>query len=165
MRFPDTIVAELITILQDNHADLIAKATKLTEIKSLLKQVNVPDNLISDLFDALELALGDPSPTVYTAGLSVLYNYFKRLSQQNRPVLALHAPRLVPDLLQRLSDPKERAALLAKQCLSDLMSIYPDEITKKYRAFLRTSNDVQAKQISIHWYNQVSTPTYFSELY
>lgn len=154
-KLTDQQVADLVTILHSN-ASLDAKVQHVTTIKSGIKQHNVPDSCIPQLFDGLRAASASQHAALANAGFTALNHLLTRLSRQEPKFLAKEAARTLPIVVEKFGDQKDKFRALASQGLTTLNAIAPVDVERVLRNSAMGGKNSRAKEASLHWLLMVS---------
>lgn len=147
-------VSDLINLLRTD-ASVDAKVAKVTEIKSGIKQHNVPDNCVAPLFEALRTASSSQHAALVNAGFTGVNHLLTRLSRQEPKYLLKEAPRTLPLIIEKLGDQKEKFRSLALQSLVTLYAAAPVDVERSVRNTAMAGKNPRAKETSLQWLLQV----------
>ncbi len=149
-------VNDLIAILRtDSSVD--AKVQHVAQIKSSIKQHNVPDACVAPLFEALRTASSSQHSVLVNAGFTALNHLLTRLSRQEPKYLTKEAVRTLPLVIEKLGDQKEKFRQLALQSLITFYTISPIEVERAVRNTAMVGKNPRAKEASLQWLRQVNT--------
>lgn len=149
-------VNDLIAILRtDSSVD--AKVQHVAQIKSSIKQHNVPDACVAPLFEALRTASSSQHAVLVNAGFTALNHLLTRLSRQEPKYLTKEAVRTLPLVIEKLGDQKEKFRQLALQSLITFYTISPIEVERAVRNTAMVGKNPRAKEASLQWLRQVNT--------
>lgn len=155
-RLTDKQVADLTTILQSSNATLDAKVQFVTTvIKTGIKQHNVPEACVPQLFDGLRAASSSQHAALVNAGFTSLNHLITRLSRQDQKVLAKEAARTLPVVLEKLGDQKDKYRTLATQGLATLYAVAPVDVERSVKNTAMVGKNPRAKEASMSWLLQV----------
>jgi CLIP-associating protein 1/2 len=143
-------VADLATILRGDAA-LDTKVQFVTTIKSGIKQHNVPDLLVPQLFDGLRAASTAQHAVLANAGFTALNHLLTRMSRQDPKLLAKEAVRTMPVLIEKLGDQKDKFRALATQGLHTFYSVAPQEVERFVRTSAMSGKNPRAKEGALQW--------------
>lgn len=149
-KLTDQHVTDLVTVLRGDSS-LDAKVNQVTAVKSGIKQHNVPEATIPDLFEALRAASTSQHAALVNAGFTALNHLLTRLSRQEPRLLAKEAPRTLPLVIDRLGDPKDKFRSLASQALATLLAAAPVDVERAVRNQAMTGKNSRAKDAAMHW--------------
>ena len=149
-------VADLTTILRGD-ASLDSKVQHVTNIKSGIKQHNVPDNCVPQLFDGLRTASTSQHAALVNAGFTAMNHLLTRLSRQDSKLLAKEAVRTLPVIVDKLGDQKDKYRSLAMQSLATLYAVVPADVERFVRNSAMGSKNPRAKEAAMQWLLQVSS--------
>lgn len=148
-------LGDYMGILKTNDASLDLKISCINELKYSIKHYHVPDFTVSATFDLIRTAMVSQHSALAATGFSALGHLFKRLSIQEPKHIAIHGPRMLPAVLDRLGDQRERLRALATQCLGDLWKACPQEVERAIRDSAMVSKNPRTKEAAMHWILQV----------
>lgn len=147
-------VADLLTILRGD-ASLDAKVQFVTTVKSGIKQHNVPEVCVAQLFDGLRAASASQHAALVNAGFTALGHLLTRLSRQDPKLLAKEAARTLPLVVDKLGDHKDKYRALAAHALSILYPVAPADVERVLRNSALSGKNSRAKEAGMHWLLQV----------
>lgn len=149
----------LLVILRKSAAPIETKLASFNNLKSSIKHLRVPEPAQGNIFECIKLAISSQtSPTLVAAGLATLGHLIKRLSLQDQTaIIAAHASKLLPLLLDRLGDARESHRNAASQSLSDLWPYCPAEVERTIREGAIAGHNVRAKEMGMLWVVKVSS--------
>ncbi|KAI9672549.1 MAG: suppressor of tub2 mutation [Caeruleum heppii] len=148
--------ADLLVIMRSSGASIDTKTNGLNDLKSSIKHYHVPDAIVPTIFDVIRIAMSSPHSSLVAAGFSILGHLIKRLTLQDPKHIALHGPRILPLLVERLGDQRDRHRALAAQCLGDLWPSFPQDVERTVRDSAMTGKNPRAKEASMHWLAKMS---------
>lgn len=154
-KLSDQQVADLQTLLRSD-ASLDAKVQFLNTIKSAIKQHNVPETCIVQLFEGLRNAATSQHANIVSAGFTALNHLLTRLSRQDPKWLAREAVRTLPVIIEKLGDQKDKYRALASQALITFYSVNPTEVERMVRTAAMAGKNPRAKEAGLHWILYVS---------
>ena len=129
------------------------KLRHLTALKQAIKHRSCPSRAVPTIFDVIRHAL--TIPHLFDAGFSILGHLNRRLLLQNVPAtIHSHTVGLLPVLLERLGDQRDRVRERAMTAVSDYYSVCDDaviEIERFIRDSALTSRNPRAKISAMHW--------------
>ncbi|KND88763.1 Protein stu-1 [Tolypocladium ophioglossoides CBS 100239] len=143
-------VADLVTMLRGD-ASLDAKVQHVTTVKSGIKQHNVPEACVAQLFDALRAASASQHAALVNAGFTALGHLLTRLSRQDPKLLAKEAARTLPVVADKLGDLKDKYRALAAQALSTIYAVAPADVERVLRNSAMSGKNPRAKEGGMHW--------------
>ncbi|KID79218.1 Protein stu-1 [Metarhizium brunneum] len=149
-KLTDAQVADLLTILRSDSS-LDAKVQFVTVIKSAIKQHNVPESCIAQLFDGLRTASSAQHAALVNAGFTALNHLLTRLSRQDPKLLAREAARTLPLVIEKLGDQKDKYRSLAAQALNTLYVASPADAERFVRSSALAGKNPRAKEGGMHW--------------
>lgn len=148
---------ELLSTLKNPNTSIDAKVTALTNLKSEIKQKNVPEAAVLPIFESLRLAISNLHSSLSSAGFSTLAHLLKRLYiQEFQNLVAFHARQLYPVCLERLGDHKERLRTQASQAFTDLWLAAPQEVEDHVLGIALIGKNSRAREMSMMWLATVS---------
>lgn len=147
-------VADLTTILHSDSS-LDVRVQHVTNIKSGIKQHNVPEATVPQLFDGLRAATTSQHAALVNAGFTALNHLLTRLSRQEPKLLAKEAARTLPAVIEKLGDQKDKFRSLAMHCLVTLYTVAPVDVERFVRNTAMGGKNSRAKETSLHWLLQV----------
>ncbi|EED21613.1 conserved hypothetical protein [Talaromyces stipitatus ATCC 10500] len=143
---------ELLNTLKNPNVSIDAKIAALTNIKSEIKQKNVPEPAALPLFESLRLAISAQHSSLSSAAFSTLAHLLKRLYiQENHHLVLFQARQLYPICLERLGDHKERLRTQASQAFSDLWIAAPQEVEAHVLGTALVGKNARAREMSMIW--------------
>ncbi|KHN94226.1 HEAT repeat containing protein [Metarhizium album ARSEF 1941] len=147
-------VADLLTILRSDSS-LDARVQFVTAIKSAIKQHNVPESCVAQLFDGLRTASSAQHAALVNAGFTALNHLLTRLSRQDPKLLAREAARTLPLVIEKLGDQKDKYRSLAIQSLNTLYAASPADVERFVRNSALGGKNPRAKEGGMHWLLQM----------
>ncbi|KAF9870057.1 hypothetical protein CkaCkLH20_12416 [Colletotrichum karsti] len=143
-------VDDLLKILR-SEASIDVKVQHVTGIKSGIKQHNVPDVLIPQVFDGLRTASVSQHAILVNAGFTALNHLLTRLSRQEPKYIAKEAKHTLPLVIDKLGDPKEKFRSLASQALTTIYTAAPMDVERSVRNVAMVGKNPRAKEAGMHW--------------
>ncbi|KAF5673776.1 stu1 [Fusarium heterosporum] len=153
-KLTDQQVADLATILRGDGS-LDSKVQYVTLIKSGIKQHNVPEASVSQLFDGLRSATTSQHAALVNAGFTALNHLLTRLSRQDPKLLSKEASKTLPIVVEKLGDHKDKFRSLASHSLVTLYAVAPVDVERFVRTTAMTGKNPRAKETSMHWLLQM----------
>lgn len=147
-------VSDLIALLRKD-VSVDAKVQQVNAAKSSIKQHNVPDNCVVPVFEALRIASTSQHAVLVNAGFTGLNHLVTRLSRQEPKYLAKEAARLLPLLVEKLGDQKEKFRTVAIQSLVTMYNAAPADVERVIRNIAMVGKNPRAKEASLHWLLQM----------
>ena len=147
-------VANLCAILRTD-ASVDAKVHQINNIKSGIKQNNVPDVSVPLLFEATRTAMSTPHAALTNAGFSTLNHLLTRLSRQEPKHITKEAPRTLPLVIEKMGDQKEKYRQLAAQCLTTFWKNAPIDVERIVKNAGLVGKNSRMKEASMYWVVQV----------
>lgn len=154
--------AELLAALKNVNLSIDAKVAHLTAVKSDIKQKNVPEAAVMNIFDSLRLSLASQHSSLFSAGFSTLSHFLKRIFIQDQYHLISQQGRMLyPILLDRLGDRRERTRAQAAQAFTDLWVAAPADVEHVVLETALVGKNARAKEMSMIWLSNVSLASFF----
>ncbi|KAK1252905.1 hypothetical protein MKX08_004092 [Trichoderma sp. CBMAI-0020] len=150
-KLTDDQVANLTTILRSDNIHFDTKVQYVNTIKSGIKQHNVPETCIPQLFEGLRSASASQHVALATAGFTALNHLFTRMSRQEPKHLAKEAARTLPLVVEKLGDSKDKPRALAMLSLNTLYSVAPADVERSIRNTAMVGKNPRAKEASMQW--------------
>ena len=150
----DQQVADLLVLLR-SEGNVDDKVAQVNAIKSGIKQHNVPDALIAQLFDALRTASTSRHAALVNAGFTALNHLLARLSRQEPKYIAQEAGRTLPLVVEKLGDQKEKLRIIAAQALTTFHDSAPADVERLVRNSAMFGKNTRAKEASLRWVLQM----------
>jgi CLIP-associating protein 1/2 len=148
-------VANLLAILRTD-ASTDAKVHQVNNVKSGIKQHNVPDACVPSLFEATRATMTSPHAALANAGFSTLNHLLTRLSRQEPKYLVKEASRTLPLVVEKMGDQKEKYRILAVQCLTTFWKVSPLDVERIIRNAGLVGKNPRMKESSMNWLVQVN---------
>lgn len=155
-KLTDQQVADLATILRSDST-LDSKVQYVTVIKSGIKQHNVPEASVPQLFDGLRTAATSQHAALMNAGFTALNHLLTRLSRQDPKLLTKEAARTLPLVIEKLGDQKDKFRSLASHSLVTLYTVAPADVERFVRNTAMGGKSARAKESAMNWLLQVRT--------
>ncbi|KAJ6783134.1 hypothetical protein PWT90_01432 [Aphanocladium album] len=153
-RLTDKQVTDLLNLLRSDTA-LDHKVTAVTNAKSAIKQHNVPEACIPQLFEALRNASTAQHAVLINAGFTALGHLLTRLSRQEPKHIGKEAVRTLPVIIEKLGDQKDKYRTLASQALVTIYAVNPGEVERMVRTTAMSGKNPRAKEAGLHWLLQM----------
>ncbi|KAF5020828.1 hypothetical protein F66182_7129 [Fusarium sp. NRRL 66182] len=153
-KITDQQVADLATILRGDGT-LDSKVQYVTVIKSGIKQHNVPETSVPQLFDGLRNATTSQHAALVNAGFTALNHLLTRLSRQDPKLLSKEAARTLPIVADKLGDHKDKFRSLASHSLVTLFAVAPADVERFVRNTAMGGKNPRAKESAMHWVLQM----------
>ncbi|KAM3065528.1 suppressor of tub2 mutation [Clarireedia jacksonii] len=147
-------VANLLAILRTD-ASVDAKVNQINNIKSGIKQHNVPEPCILSLFESLRIALSSQHAALVNAGFSTLNHLLTRLSRQEPRYIVKEAARTLPQVIEKMGDPKDKYRQLAAQCLTTFWKPAPMDVERIVKNAGLVGKNARMKEASMNWIVQM----------
>ncbi|CZT00752.1 related to STU1-mitotic spindle protein [Rhynchosporium graminicola] len=143
-------VANLLVILRaDSSID--AKVNQINNVKSGIKQNNVPEPCIVPLFEATRISMTSSHAAIVNAGFSTLNHLLTRLSRQEPKYVVKEAGRTLPLVIEKMGDVKEKYRQLAAQCLTTFWKIAPLDVERIVKNAGLVGKNPRMKEASMTW--------------
>lgn len=153
-KLTDQQVADLATILR-SESTLDSKVQYVTVIKSGIKQHNVPEASVPQLFDGLRAAATSQHAALMNAGFTALNHLLTRLSRQDPKLMSKEAARTLPLVVEKLGDQKDKFRSLASHSLVTLYTVAPVDVERFVRTTAMGGKNPRAKEAAMNWLLQV----------
>ncbi|RSL56550.1 STU1-like protein [Fusarium duplospermum] len=153
-KLTDQQVADLATILRSDST-LDSKVQYVTVIKSGIKQHNVPEASVPQLFDGLRAAATSQHAALMNAGFTALNHLLTRLSRQDPKLMAKEAARTLPLVIEKLGDQKDKFRSLASHSLVTLYTVAPADVERFVRTTAMGGKNPRAKESAMNWLLQM----------
>lgn len=142
--------SDILALLRNHNASTDAKQSSINQLKAHIKHHIVPASVVPLAFTILQIALS--SSQLVENGFSTLTHLVKRLSLQNlESVLGAQAAKLLPVLVDRLGDSKDRVQERAIHALTEFWPVIPQEVESVIRDKALVGKSVRAKQGAMQW--------------
>jgi CLIP-associating protein 1/2 len=143
----------LLATLKRSSVAVDAKITAFNNLKSSIKHQRVPEACQPTLFECIRQGIAaQTSPVLASTAFSTLGHLVKRLSLQDQSsTTAVHTPKLLPILQERLGDPRESLRNAASQALCDLWPSSKAEVERVVREGALGGNNARAKEVAMLW--------------
>lgn len=150
--------AELLAVLKNPNHSIESKIAHLANVKSDIKQKNVPESAVPSIFESLRLSIASQHFSLLEAGFSTLGHFLKRLSiQDQHDLISSEAPRLYNLLLERLGDHKDRVRAQAAQAFTGLWPAANAEVEHYVLGTALVGRNARAREMSLIWLCNVSS--------
>ncbi|UKZ73785.1 hypothetical protein TrVFT333_001437 [Trichoderma virens FT-333] len=150
-KLTDDQVNNLTAVLRNDNTHFDVKVQYVNTIKTGIKQHNVPETCIPQLFDGLRSASSSQHVALATAGFTALNHLFTRMSRQEPKYLAKEAARTLPLVVEKLGDSKDKPRALAMQSLNTLYTVAPADVERSIRNTAMVGKNPRAKEASMQW--------------
>lgn len=148
---------ELPAVLKNSNLSIDVKLSHLKNIKSDIKQSNVPEGAVSPIFESLRLALSSQHPALQGAAFSTLGHLLKRLYiQEQQDLVSAYTRSLCPTLLHHLGDHKERVRSQAAEAFTELWKASHSEVEHYVLRVGLVGKNPRAREMSMIWLANVS---------
>jgi len=156
-------VTDLSAALLRTEVSTDSKVNQVNAVKSSIKQHNVPDNCVAQLFDALRTASSSQHAALVNAGFTALNHLITRMSRQEPKLLSKEAARTLPLIIEKLGDQKEKFRSIALQALVTLYTPAPLDVERSVRNTAMVGKNPRAKEASLQWLLQVGISSPYSQ--
>jgi CLIP-associating protein 1/2 len=147
-------VANLLAILRaDSSID--AKVSQINNVKSGIKQNNVPEVCVVPLFEAIRTSMTSQHGAIVNAGFSTLNHLLTRLSRQEPKYVVKEAARTLPLVVEKMGDQKEKYRQLA-ECLTTFWKQAPMDVERIVKNAGLVGKNSRMKEASMNWIVQVN---------
>ncbi len=147
-------VANLLAILRTDASN-DAKVHQINNVKSGIKQNNVPEPCILPLFEATRMSMTSQHAAIVNAGFSTLNHLLTRLSRQEPKYVVKEAGRTLPLVIEKIGDQKEKYRQLAAQCLTTFWKATPMDVERIVKNAGLVSKNSRMKEACMNWLVQV----------
>ncbi len=147
-------VANLLAVLRTD-ASIDAKVNQINNVKSGIKQNNVPEPCVLPLFEATRQSMISQHAAIVNAGFSTLNHLLTRLSRQEPKYVAKEAGRTLPLVIEKMGDQKEKYRQLAAQCLTTFWKVAPMDVERIVKNAGMVGKNPRMKEASMNWLVQV----------
>ncbi|KAL7273511.1 suppressor of tub2 mutation [Rhizina undulata] len=154
MSVKDTQALDLLNLIR-GHADADQKIAELSSIKAQVKHQQVQVDAISPLFEACRIGISSPNNSLSLHALSCLGHLIKRVTIQDPARIRSQANPILPLLIEKLGDQKERSRSIATAALLDLWRIVAQDVERGIKDIGFNSKNAKIKQESMNWLAQV----------
>lgn len=143
----------LVGVLRKASVPADTKLAQFNNLKSGIKHQRVPETAVPAIFDAIKVAISTQASSALVAtSLSTTGHLLKRLSLQGQDALvASHASRLLPTLIERLGDQREAHRTAASQILGELWRFSDKEVERAVRDTALVGTNARAKEAGMLW--------------
>lgn len=148
-------VANLLAVLRTD-ASVDAKVHQINNVKSGIKQNNIPDACVASLFEGTCAALTSSHAALVNASFSTLNHLLSRLSRQEPKQIVKHAAKTLPLIIEKMGDQKEKYRQLAAQCLTTFWKQTPLDVERIVKNAGLVGKNSRMKEACMHWIVQVS---------
>ncbi|KAI0404417.1 clasp N terminal-domain-containing protein [Xylaria palmicola] len=153
-RLTDDQVQGLLAILKkDTTVD--AKVQYVAAIKSGIKQHNVPDTCVAPLFEGLRQASSSQHAALVNAGFTALNHLLTRMTRQEPKYLVREAKQMLPLLVEKMGDQKDKIRTLALQAMATMYAQVPVDVERFVRNNAMAGKNPRAKEASMQWLLQI----------
>lgn len=151
----DQQVNDLLALIRTD-ASVDTKVRDITTVKSAIKQNNVPDTCVQNLFEICRLTLQAQQTQIVNAGFTTLTHLLTRLSRQEPKHLLREAARTLPFILDKIGDTKDKYRLLGSQCLTTFWGAAALEVERAVKAHGLVGKHPRQKEACMKWLVSVS---------
>ncbi|BFZ61453.1 suppressor of tub2 mutation [Saitoella coloradoensis] len=132
-------------------ANSTEKERLLVVVKTEIKKSGVDPDAIQLLFEALKLGIQSVSPVVSFTSLTTLANLIKRVNLQEPARLRAPSSTILPLLIERLGDVKDKTRLYATSGLVEMWKGAPMETEKAMKELGLTHKNYRIREQSLTW--------------
>ncbi|KAI2628439.1 clasp N terminal-domain-containing protein [Xylaria nigripes] len=143
----DQVLGLLAILKKDTTVD--AKVQYVTVIKSSIKQHNVPDSCVANLFEGLRQASSAQQAALVNAGFTSLNHLLTRLSRQEPKYIHREAKQTLSLIVDKMGDPKDKFRTLAMQAMTTMYAHVPIDAERFVRNIAMTGKNPRAKESSM----------------
>ncbi|KAE8443832.1 hypothetical protein EG329_001339 [Mollisiaceae sp. DMI_Dod_QoI] len=147
-------VANLLAVLRTD-ASIDAKVNLINNVKSGIKQNNVPEPCVIPLFEASRISMTSQHAAIVNAGFSTLSHLLTRLSRQEPKYVTKEAARTLPLVIEKLGDQKEKYRQLAGTCLTTFWKQAPMDVERIVKNAGMVGKNARLKEASMNWVVQM----------
>ncbi|KAK0102935.1 suppressor of tub2 mutation [Cadophora gregata] len=147
-------VANLLAVLRTDTS-IDAKVSQINNVKSGIKQNNVPEPCILPLFEATRISMTSSHAAIVNAGFSTLNHLLTRLSRQEPKYVVKEAGRTLPLVIEKMGDLKEKYRQLAAQCLTTFWRITPLDVERIVKNSGLAGKNSRMKEACMTWVVQM----------
>lgn len=162
-RVNDVQVTNLLALIRTD-ASVDTKVRDITTVKSGIKQNNVPDPCVQNLFEIARITMASQQAPIVNAGFTTLNHLLTRLSRQEPKHLLREAARTLPFIIDKTGDQKDKYRTLAAQCLSTLWLAAPMEVERAVKNTGMIGKNSRAKETCMKWLVTVGCPGSISHI-
>ena len=143
-------VANLLSILRTDISN-DAKVQHINNIKSGIKQNNIPEPAILPLFEAVRASATSQHAAIVSAGFSTLHHLLTRLSRQEPKYLVKEAGRTLPLIVEKMGDQKEKYRQLASACMTTIWKATPMDVERIVKNTGLVGKNPRMKESCLKW--------------
>ncbi|TVY19796.1 Protein stu-1 [Lachnellula arida] len=147
-------VENLLAILRTDASN-DAKVHQINNVKSGIKQNNVPEACVLPLFEATRSSMISQHAAIVNAGFSTLNHLLTRLSRQEPKYISREAGRTLPLVIEKMGDQKEKYRQLAAQCLTTFWKAVPMDVERVVKSSGLVGKNARMKEASMSWIVQM----------
>ncbi|RDL33644.1 uncharacterized protein BP5553_08012 [Venustampulla echinocandica] len=158
LKMAEKITEEQVANLQEilrTDASIDAKVLQINNVKSSIKQHNVPELCILPVFEATRTVMKSQHAAIASAGLSTLNHLLTRLSRQEPKYLAKEAGRTLPLVVEKMGDQKEKYRAIATGCLTTFWKEAPVDVERIIKNVGLVGKNPRMKESSLSWIVQM----------
>lgn len=149
-KLTDEQVVDLVAIIRSDSS-LDAKVNAVNTVKSGIKQHNVPETSIAQLFEGLRSASSSQHAALVNVGFTSLNHLLTRLTRQEPKLLIKEAARTLPLVVDKLGDQKDKLRSTALQALNTFYSVAPADVERTVRNQALAGKSPRAKEMGMQW--------------
>ncbi|KAI5779218.1 clasp N terminal-domain-containing protein [Geopyxis carbonaria] len=147
MSVKDSHAQDLLVLLRGNDVD--RKIAEFNTIKGMVKHHAVQSEAINPMFQACEIAIQSSNNTLSTNALGCLKHLIKRISLQEPARLRPQGHHLLPLLVEKLGDMKDRNRAVAMISILEMFRHCPTEVEKYLKEVGFASKNPRIRQEAI----------------
>jgi CLIP-associating protein 1/2 len=151
-------VTNLLAVLRTDSS-IDTKVNLVNNVKSGIKQNNVPEPCIVPLFEATRISMTSQHAAIVNAGFSTLSHLLTRISRQEPRYVMKEAARTLPVVIEKLGDQKEKYRQLAAVCLTTFWKQAPLDVERIIKNAGMVGKNARMKEASMNWVVQVLVPS------
>ncbi len=136
-------------------APIDSKVAQVNNVKSAIKQNNVPESCVLPLFEITRISMASQQAVLVNAGFTTLNHLLTRLSRQEPKLITKEAAKTIVLVIEKIGDSKEKYRLLAGQCLTTLWKLSPMDVERAVKNTALVGKNSRAKEASMQWLVQV----------
>ncbi|TGZ78514.1 ARM repeat-containing protein [Ascodesmis nigricans] len=149
MSVKDSQALDLLDLLRGQDVD--KKIAEFTAIKTQVKHQAVQPEAIAPLFEASRIGVLSPNNALSAQALSCLGHLTRRVTIQEPGRIRHHVNSILPVLVEKLGDAKDRNRSVAMKAIQDLYDHCPVEVEKHIKELGFASKNPRTRQESINW--------------
>lgn len=147
-------VANLQAILRTDVSN-DTKVQQINNVKSGIKQNNIPEPAILPLFEAIRACATSQHAVIASAGFSTLHHLLTRLSRQEPKYIVKEAGRTLPLIVDKTGDQKDKYRQLATACLTTIWKVTPIDVERIVKNTGLVGKNPRMKESCLRWAAEV----------